>query len=155
MAILYASLQSSNFRELHSHLLRLSSGTSPMVQYVLRPIPPKGSANEKTYLSGYGVTLDLKKMDYLALDDRLTHQKSMLHLICLFYLLILHPLDFDSEDVQGVPTDDEDADPNVVLPLLEQYPFNTTLGIGEPLMSDEVARRCSMLFSVAVAPASC
>jgi UDP-glucose:glycoprotein glucosyltransferase len=49
------------------------------VQYIFRPIPPKGAANEKTYLSGYGVTLDLKKMDYLALDDRLTHKKSMLH----------------------------------------------------------------------------
>ena len=80
MAILYASLQSSNFRELHSHLLRLSSGPIPMVQYIFRPIPPKGSPNEKTFLSGYGVTLDLKKMDYLALDDRLTHKKSTLHL---------------------------------------------------------------------------
>ena len=79
MATLYASLQSSNFRELHSHLLRLSSGPTPRVQYIFRPIPPKGSANEKTYLSGYGVTLDLKKMDYLALDDRLSHKKSMLH----------------------------------------------------------------------------
>lgn len=77
MATLYASLQSANFRELHSHLLRLSSGPTPRVQYIFRPIPPKGLANEKTYLSGYGVTLDLKKMDYLALDDRLTHKKSM------------------------------------------------------------------------------
>jgi UDP-glucose:glycoprotein glucosyltransferase len=78
MAILYASLQSSNFRGLHSHLLKLSSGSTPRVQYIFRPIPPKGPAREKTYLSGYGVTLDLKKMDYLALDDRLAHKTCML-----------------------------------------------------------------------------
>jgi UDP-glucose:glycoprotein glucosyltransferase len=79
VAILYASLQSSNFRDLHSHLLRLSSAPVPSVQYIFRPIPPKGQSDEKTYLSGYGVTLDLKKMDYLALDDRLTHDKSTSH----------------------------------------------------------------------------
>jgi UDP-glucose:glycoprotein glucosyltransferase len=77
-AILYASLDSANFRELHSHLLRLSSGPAARVQYIFRPIPPKGSTEEKTYLSGYGVTLDLKKMDYLALDDRRSHRKRML-----------------------------------------------------------------------------
>ncbi|KAH9024388.1 UDP-glucose:glycoprotein glucosyltransferase-domain-containing protein [Lactarius pseudohatsudake] len=65
-AILYASFQSTNFRQLHSHLLRLSSGPTPRVQYILRPIPPDG-VRERGYLSGYGVTLDLKKMDYLAL----------------------------------------------------------------------------------------
>lgn len=37
---------------------------------------------------------------------------------------------------------DEDAVPDAVLPLLEQYPLNTTLGVGEPLTSDEVARMC-------------
>ncbi len=92
MAILYASLQSSNFRELHSHLLRLSSAPVPRVQYIFRPIPPKGPANEKTYLSGYGVTLDLKKMDYLALDDRLTHEKSMLSLHVVLFILSYYTL---------------------------------------------------------------
>ena len=75
-AILYASFQSTNFRQLHSHLLRLSSGPSPRVQYIFRPIPPEGAVGEKGYLSGYGVTLDLKKMDYLALDDRRSHGRS-------------------------------------------------------------------------------
>lgn len=70
-----------------------------------------------------------------------------------FYLLILHPLDLDSEDIKEVPADDENAIPDAVLPLLEQYPLNTTLGVGEPLTSDEVARRCPV--SVAVTPASC
>lgn len=72
-----------------------------------------------------------------------------------FYLLILHPLDLDSEDIKEVPADDEKAVPDAVLPLLEQYPLNTTLGVGEPLTSDEVARRSPILFSVAVTPASC
>lgn len=88
-AIFYASLQSSNFRELHTHLLRLSGGPAPRVQYIFRPVPSKGSADEKSYLSGYGVTLDLKKMDYLALDDRLVHRNRMLHCQCplgSFYL---------------------------------------------------------------------
>lgn len=78
-AILYAAPLSSNFRELHSHLLQLSSGPTPRVQYVFRPIPPKGLVHEKNYLTGYGVTLDLKKMDYLALDDRVAQGKRALH----------------------------------------------------------------------------
>jgi UDP-glucose:glycoprotein glucosyltransferase len=65
---------------------------------------------------------------------------------------MLHPQDLDSEDVQGTPADDEDAIPDAVLPLLEQYPLNTTLAIGEPLASDEVARKCPMMFSVALPP---
>jgi UDP-glucose:glycoprotein glucosyltransferase len=85
-AILYASFQSSNFRELHSHLLRLSSGPAARVQYIFRPIPPEGSTDEKTYLSGYGVTLDLKKMDYLALDDRRSHRSRTLPCYCLLRL---------------------------------------------------------------------
>jgi hypothetical protein len=75
-AILYASFQSTNFLQLHSHLLRLSSGPTPRVQYIFRPIPQDGVVKEKAYLSGYGVTLDLKKMDYLALDDRRSHNRS-------------------------------------------------------------------------------
>jgi UDP-glucose:glycoprotein glucosyltransferase len=59
-----------------------------------------------------------------------------------FFFFSLHPQDLDSEDVPGVLADDEDPAPNAVLPLLEQYPLNTTLGIGEPLTSDEVARGC-------------
>lgn len=68
-AILYASLSSPNFRDLHSYLYRLVNKPDPHVQYVFRHIPPS-TPGEKNYLSGYGVALDLKKMDYLALDDR-------------------------------------------------------------------------------------
>ncbi len=71
-AILYASLPSENFRELHEYLYQASSEPTP-VQYVLRHLPPAGFPDvesEDVFLSGYGVALDLKKMDYLALDDR-------------------------------------------------------------------------------------
>ena len=68
-AILYASLSSSNFRELHNYLYTLVNKPDAHVEYVFRHIPPS-TPGEKNYLSGYGVALDLKKMDYLALDDR-------------------------------------------------------------------------------------
>ena len=58
------------------------------------------------------------------------------------FIFSLHPQDPNSEDVPGVRADDEDAVPDAVLPLLERYPLNTTLGIGEPLTSDEIAREC-------------
>ncbi|KAK0480614.1 UDP-glucose:glycoprotein glucosyltransferase-domain-containing protein [Armillaria novae-zelandiae] len=68
-AILYASLDSGNFRELHSYLLSHASSNS--IEYVLRYIPPKQADDApRSFLSGYGVALDLKKMDYLAVDDR-------------------------------------------------------------------------------------
>lgn len=53
------------FNLLHSTLLSLSSD----VEYVLRWARPV-IATDGPYLSGFGVTLDLKKMDYLAVDDR-------------------------------------------------------------------------------------
>ena len=71
-AILYADISSPNFRELHNYLLELSSNSNPTVEYVLRYVAGKGEGR-KGYLSGYGVFLDLKKMDYLALDDRNSH----------------------------------------------------------------------------------
>lgn len=69
-AILYGSLSAPNFRELHNYLLKLANSSKPLVEYVFRPIRSKGAAASQGDLTGYGVTLDLKKMDYLALDDR-------------------------------------------------------------------------------------
>ncbi|PPQ84201.1 hypothetical protein CVT26_012844 [Gymnopilus dilepis] len=71
-AILYASLTSKNFRELHTYLLKLTNRPDSHVEYVFRHIPPPSASEnkEKNYLSGYGVALDLKKTDYLAVDDR-------------------------------------------------------------------------------------
>ena len=69
-AILYASVTSPNFRSLHSYLFTLSRETPPRLRYVYRHVPPEGGPVAPNHLSGFGVTLDLKKMDYLALDDR-------------------------------------------------------------------------------------
>lgn len=58
----------SNFRGLHAYLYALSDKPRPHVEYVLRPVP--GAQNENNnFLLGYGVSLDLKKMDYLVVDD--------------------------------------------------------------------------------------
>ncbi|KAF8707514.1 UDP-glucose:Glycoprotein Glucosyltransferase, partial [Rhizoctonia solani] len=71
-AIFYASLSSPNFYDLYSYL-RSKSETSGFC-YILRYSPPKDTLitgeQSRNILSGYGVALDLKKMDYLALDDR-------------------------------------------------------------------------------------
>ncbi|KAG2134823.1 glycosyltransferase family 24 protein [Suillus clintonianus] len=64
-AIHYADLMSPEFNSLHGALLSLSLD----VEYVLRWARPI-IASDGPYLSGYGVALDLKKMDYLAVDDR-------------------------------------------------------------------------------------
>ncbi|KIY66670.1 glycosyltransferase family 24 protein [Cylindrobasidium torrendii FP15055 ss-10] len=69
-AILYASLESDNFRDLHVFLLRHAAAGA--LEYVFRHIPPE-THKEKSYLSGFGVGLDLKKTDYLAVDDRNLH----------------------------------------------------------------------------------
>ena len=70
-AILYASLTSSNFWELHNYLYVASTGPSPHIEYVFRPIPESSREDSQMFtLTGYGVALDLKKMAYLALDDR-------------------------------------------------------------------------------------
>ena len=76
-AILYANPLSPNFNDLHSTLFKLSDGLNPRVEYVFRHVPPADlSTASKSYLSGYGVALDLKKTDYLAVDDRHTSHSS-------------------------------------------------------------------------------
>ncbi|KAG8817724.1 hypothetical protein FRC18_000376, partial [Serendipita sp. 400] len=73
-AILYADITSSNFRDLHEALLKHATSLPPKLQYVFRYVtPPKlsnGIETKKQFLTGYGVGLDLKKTDYLVVDDR-------------------------------------------------------------------------------------
>lgn len=64
-AIHYADPMAPEFKPLHRALLSLSHD----VEYVLRWARPV-IATDGPYLSGFGVALDLKKMDYLAVDDR-------------------------------------------------------------------------------------
>ncbi|CUA68035.1 UDP-glucose:glycoprotein glucosyltransferase [Rhizoctonia solani] len=76
-AIFHAALSSQNFYDLHMYLS--SKSENPEFCYVLRYTPPKDATiageHSRNTLSGYGVALDLKKMDYLALDDRGLHGK--------------------------------------------------------------------------------
>jgi len=75
-AVLYANLTSPNFRELHTELLALSTTHPPRLSYIFRYVPPKREGPiTRESLSGYGVGLDLKKTDYLVMDDRLAKQK--------------------------------------------------------------------------------
>jgi UDP-glucose:glycoprotein glucosyltransferase len=76
-AILYASLSSPNFRELHSYLFALADKPSSSIEYVFRPIPESADTGARNVLSGYGVSLDLKKTDYLAVDDRNTGPRAV------------------------------------------------------------------------------
>ncbi|KAF9077351.1 glycosyltransferase family 24 protein [Rhodocollybia butyracea] len=106
-AILYASITSPNFRELHTYLLRLAKHAEPRVEYVLRHVPPENiDASKRSYLSGYSVALDLKKMDYLALDDR-------------------HITTLQNKN----PLDEQDVDSSLLDPIfsiLDSYPENAT-----------------------------
>ncbi|KAH8113837.1 UDP-glucose:glycoprotein glucosyltransferase-domain-containing protein [Phellopilus nigrolimitatus] len=118
-AVLYASPSSANFRELHSYLLKLSSSPQPRVEYVLRHIPHTGqSERRKSYLSGYGVALDLKKTDYLAVDDR--QSASSGH-------------ERNEASSEGLPNEDD-----LVLSLIEQYPQNTSADISPSLSEEEL-----------------
>lgn len=95
-AILYADVTSPNLRELHETLQDVATSDPPKVQYVLRWAPPAGVTEsprkvpehpddldikhepvkpKRQYLTGYGVGLDLKKMEYSALDDRRSKRK--------------------------------------------------------------------------------
>ena len=78
-AVLYANLTSPNFRELHNELLALSTALPPKLTYIFRYVPPNGDGPiTREYLSGYGVGLDLKKTDYLVMDDRFAKRKGVI-----------------------------------------------------------------------------
>jgi len=70
-AVLYANPHSPNFLFLHRRLSELANSPQPASQslrYVLRWKPLSTSGD--SYLTGYGASLDLKKVDYLVIDDR-------------------------------------------------------------------------------------
>ncbi|GAA6009058.1 hypothetical protein JCM11491_005730 [Sporobolomyces phaffii] len=87
--VLYGSPTSPSFQQLFAFLYQLStpkpvpvagssSGTAaphpPRIQFVLRWKPSQQAIEQgtKLVLSGYGAALDIKKSDYLAIDDRLS-----------------------------------------------------------------------------------
>ncbi|SCZ98554.1 BZ3500_MvSof-1268-A1-R1_Chr3-1g05461 [Microbotryum saponariae] len=72
LVIFYASPSSPAFIEWYELLTRLAIEEPPRIEYALRWKSAAGSADEPLVLSGYGAGLDIKKSDYLAIDDRLT-----------------------------------------------------------------------------------
>ena len=117
-AVLYATLDSRNFRELHTYLHNAASANSPQLAYVFRPIPPADrDPAKRTYLSGYGVALDLKKMDYLAVDDRLQGSSG-------------------TEEEHSTEGQTEEADP--IVTLLQQYPMDESVDVTLPLTEEEL-----------------
>lgn len=70
---------------------------------VLRPIPCDGVAGERA-TSRYGITLDLKNMDYLVLDDdRHPHSRSVFQYVLITFFSHQLALDF----TWGKPPSDE------------------------------------------------
>lgn len=117
-AILYATLDSANFRELHAYLYDAARGPSPHIAYVFRPMPSlERNDRQRTYLTGYGVALDLKKMDYLAVDDRLQGSSGQ-------------------EEATGDAVNAEEVDP--IVSLLQQYPVDESVDVTLPLTEEEL-----------------
>ncbi|KAF8069177.1 glycosyltransferase family 24 protein [Lyophyllum atratum] len=117
-AIFYASPSSPNFRELHSYLLSLADKPEPLVEYVFRPIPPKTLDDHvRNYLSGYGVALNLKKTDYLAIDDRNSRNGA------------------NTENASKLDDSESTVDP--VLTLIHNHPENDTAPTAATPLTEE------------------
>ncbi|KAL1746758.1 glycosyltransferase family 24 protein [Schizophyllum fasciatum] len=120
-AILYASLSSPNFRELHSYLYAQASRPATHVEYVVRHVPEQQSRRPSS-LSGYGVSLDLKKTDYLVLDDRTSQTWS--------------------EDAEQSADAEEVRDS--ILTLIGAYPVNAALADANAALSEGEIRELNM-----------
>lgn len=74
LAILYADVTSDSFPKFHAHLA--SSAMSGKIRYVLRYKAQANSAKlPRQSLAGYGIELNLKRTDYLVIDDRMSKGK--------------------------------------------------------------------------------
>lgn len=67
-AVLYADFASQDFPVFHSNLL--ASALEQKVSYVLRYKPSKTASNPSSQIGGYGATAQLKRTDYLVVNDR-------------------------------------------------------------------------------------
>ena len=125
-AIHFADPTAPSFHSLHEALLSLEK----KVEYVLRwaqGTTEHGKGELSCHLSGYGVSLDLKKMDYLVLDDRNQHQthtstqdpsdsigdgnqpaSNEEHLTCIFDSLPYIDEEAESRAVRGEPLTSEE-----------------------------------------------
>ncbi|KAL8279773.1 hypothetical protein RQP46_007868 [Phenoliferia psychrophenolica] len=73
LVIFYADPTSFAFSPCFSFLYDLSTASPrPRLQFAIRWSAPRKANSDKLVLSGYGASLDIKKSDYLAIDDRLS-----------------------------------------------------------------------------------
>jgi UDP-glucose:glycoprotein glucosyltransferase len=130
-AIFYGALDSPNFWELHSWLVE---NAGSYFEYVFRHIPSiHHDSTSFNYLTGYGVSLDLKKMDYLVLDDRFEGSRSTLSVIKEIFLVLIT---FLGTSNSGSSASSGTTDP--IIELLEQYPLNSTIDFKAPLSEEEL-----------------
>jgi UDP-glucose:glycoprotein glucosyltransferase len=146
--VLYGAPSSSNFRDLHSYLLGLANAPEPRVEYIFRHAIPlsRQTKTEPAYLSGYGVSLDLKKMEYSAVDDRRVASGG------LYLSRLIHdqPISFDirssepsEERTQGEEVRRDDVD--IVTQLINAYPVSETADATGALTEEELHRKYHFL----------
>ncbi|GJJ15034.1 hypothetical protein Clacol_009308 [Clathrus columnatus] len=119
VVVLYGSVFASNFRSLHEYIYALSKESPPKVRYVFRHALVSGSDSSPHSLSGYGVFMDLKKMDYLALDDRRQLRSG------------------DDSVMPGKDHAEEPADVDYVSTLTS--PIDDSADLSQPLTEEEIA----------------
>ena len=85
-------------------------------------------------MSGYGVALDLKKMEYLAVDDRssVRSEPSRLELVLSSHLPV------DSEDSSASSDSESIGQVDPIVTLLHQYPENETADYTSALTPEEL-----------------
>jgi UDP-glucose:glycoprotein glucosyltransferase len=117
VAVLYGDLESASFRPLHSYLLKVAA-SERRVAYIFRPAPPDHrNKAEGSYLTGYGIGLDLKKMEYLAVDDRQGGA---------------------STAKEERERSDETVTSDLIIDLINKHPVNETLDPSMPLTESEL-----------------
>ena len=76
-SILYADITSQSFRTFHKVLS--ASARDGKTTYRVRHKPKASNMNEPLSVHGYGVSLDLKRTDYIVIDDRQAEQAAAVH----------------------------------------------------------------------------
>lgn len=75
LVVLYADVTSEQFATFHAHLS--SSALDGKIRYVVRYKPSNSNSGLKEQLTGYGVILNVKRTDYLVIDDRKSENRQI------------------------------------------------------------------------------
>lgn len=126
-AIHFADPTAPSFHSLHEALLSLESNVEYVLRWAQRTIE-HGKGELSSHLSGYGVSLDLKKTDYLVLDDRNQPQE--------------HTVGHDFDE--STESRNRHSNEEIITCIFDSLPFideeaETMATKGEPLTSEEIA----------------